>query len=332
MILVMNRDCRKEEIEKVRKRLEINGFKYDVMYGEKHVLIPIVGDLTTSDAGRFESLACVEKVLRVSLPYSLVTRDKKNSDSVIDLGDGVSIGGKYSIIAGPCSVESEENLRNIAEELNRHNVRILRGGTFKMRSSPYSFQGMGEEGLKILRKISDRFGMKCVSEIPDIGKIDCFLKYTDIIQVGARSMNNYEMLRELGKTKKPILLKRSPYAKIEDFLLSAEYLILGGNPNVILCERGIRTFDDSSRNTINIASIPLLKKKTHLPVIMDPSHGTGNREIVSRVALASIPLGADGVLIETHTNPEEALSDGFQSLTPEDFRLFIKKAEKFLSI
>lgn len=290
----------------------------------KNIVLPVVGDFTTSDIGRFRSLEGVEKVLRISKPYYLVTKDYRKK-SVVELGENISIGDSFSFIAGPCSVESEESLEKIASHLSALGVKILRGGTFKMRTSPYSFQGLGEDGLKILRRIGDKYGMKVVSEITDIRDISIFAEYVDMIQIGARNMSNFSMLKEIGKQKKPIMLKRSPSATIDEFLSSAEYILSEGNENVVLCERGSVSIDANTRNSINIATIPILKAATHLPVIIDPSHGVGVARFIPQVAAAAPVLGADGIMIETHFSPSDALSDGFQSLTLESFTSIYKK-------
>jgi 3-deoxy-7-phosphoheptulonate synthase len=262
----------------------------------------------------------VEKILRISEPYYLVTKEYKKEKTIINLGDDVLIGNDFKMIAGPCSIESEESLDKIASYLSSLGVKILRGGAFKLRSSPYSFQGLGINGLKILKKIAEKYKMKTISEISDIRNLDSFLEYVDIIQIGARNMQNYILLKELGRTKKPLMLKRSPSSTIETFLLSAEYILSEGNENLILCERGIKTLDTSTRNTINIAAIPILKNKTHLPVFLDPSHGIGISKHIPNVAQSSVFLGGDGLMIETHFAPQNAMSDGFQSITLENFK------------
>ncbi len=316
MIIVLKKESQ-PHLDTIRERLIANGFKFNVLEGVKFILIPVLGDFTTSDINRFRSIPGVENVIRISSPYYLVTKEYKKK-SVLDIG-GVPIGDSFSFIAGPCSVENEESLTRIAEFLAKQGVKILRGGTFKMRSSPYSFQGLGLEGLVILKRVADNFGMKTVSEIPDIRQLDAFMEYVDIIQVGARNMFNFQLLKELGRVNKPLMLKRSPSAKIEDLLLSAEYILNECNEQIILCELGKVSFDDASRSSVNIAAIPILKEATHLPVFLDPSHGVGIAKYVPKVAEAAAVLGADGIMVEVHFDPSNALSDGFQSITLESF-------------
>lgn len=328
MIIVLKKESQ-DSLENIKSKLRTGGFKFDVLEGVKFVLVPVLGDFTTSDISRFRAMEGVENVLRISNPYYLVTKEFKKK-TVIDLGDGVTIGDNFRFISGPCSVENEASLTTIAEYLSALGVKILRGGTFKMRSSPYSFQGLGKEGLVILRDVARQFGMKTVSEIVDVRNLDFFIEYTDIIQIGARNMYNFSLLKEVGRTKKPVMLKRSPSAKIEDFLLSSEYILSEGNDNVILCERGSTGFDDITRNSINIAAIPAIKNITHLPVFLDPSHGVGIGKFIPAVSEAAVMLGADGLMIETHFDPANALSDGFQSINFEAFTKLYNKVQKLL--
>jgi len=333
MIIVLKKNIAEENLDNIKSTLISNGMSFNVLPGVNYTLIPVMGDLTTSDVGRFKALPGVHKIIRISSPYQMVSKEFCDK-TVIDLGDGVKIGEKLSFISGPCSVEGPDSLDRIAKFLSGLGVNILRGGTYKLRTSPYSFQGLGEQGLKILREVSNRYGMKCVSEIVDIRNLDLFLEYVDIIQVGARNMMNFSLLKELGRAKKPVMLKRSLSAKMEDFLLSAEYLMTEGNPNVILCERGIQSFDDITRSTVNIASIPILKDTTHLPVIFDPSHTIGISKYVPVTSEAAVVLGVDGLMIETHYNPTNALSDGYQTINFESFgRLYgrISKLSNFLN-
>ncbi|MCK5808472.1 3-deoxy-7-phosphoheptulonate synthase [bacterium] len=329
MIIVLKKDEQAETIRNITDVLANNGFTHSVLPGAKYILIPVLGDFTTEDLGRFRSFKGVHKILKISAPYYLVTKEFREK-TVVDLGDGVRIGDGFCTIAGPCSVESEESIREIASLLSKSGVRMLRGGTFKLRSSPYSFQGMGVEGLRLLNSAAREHNMKCISEISDIRNIDSFMEYVDVIQVGARNMQNYALLKELSTTKKPILLKRSPSATAEEFLLSAEYLLSGGNENVILCERGIKSFDSAFRNDINIASVPHYKHISHLPVILDPSHGIGVPTYIPAVAESAVVLGADGVMVEVHTDPSSALSDGFQALIPEKFLAMQKRISQLV--
>ena len=332
MIIVVKKDINEEFIENIKSTLSANGMSFDVLNGERYILIPVAGDLTTSDIGRFKAMPGVDRVVKISTPYVMASKSYRLK-TVVDLGDGIKIGEGFTMISGPCSVDSEASLDKIAAFLSGRGIRILRGGTFKMRTSPYSFQGLGEEGVKILHDTAKRYNMRSVSEITDVRHIDLFDKYIDIFQVGARNMTNFALLKELGKCKKPVLLKRSVSASIEDFMLSAEYLMNEGNENVILCERGIQTFDDSTRSTVNIASIPIIKSLTHLPLLLDPSHSVGNFHYIPQVANAAVVLGADGVMVETHYNPAYALSDGFQSLNFNSFERMhenIKKLYEFM--
>ena len=270
----------------------------------------------------------VEEVLRISAPYKLASRHFRPEGSLIQLGKGVIVGGQHVVMmAGPCSVESEAQIETIADHVAKLGVRVLRGGAFKPRSSPYSFQGLGREGLELMRRAADKHDMLVVSEVMDQTQIPLMLDYVDVLQVGARNMQNYNLLKELGKIGKPILLKRGISATIEELLLSAEYIMAGGNYDVVLCERGIRTFESATRNTLDISAIPVIKKLSHLPIIVDPSHGTGRRDKVAPMARASVAAGADGLLIEVHHDPERALSDGAQALYPDQLAQLIKELQ-----
>ncbi|MBP5407439.1 3-deoxy-7-phosphoheptulonate synthase [bacterium] len=324
MIIVVKKGTNEEFLDNIKETLIANGMSFEVLHGSSYILLPVVGDLTTSDMGRFKSLKGVERIINISKPYFMVSKNYREK-SVVDLGDGVKIGEDFAMISGPCSVESADSLDKIAAFLSSLGVKILRGGTFKMRTSPYSFQGLGENGVKILNETAKRYSMKSVSEIIDVRHIDLFEQYIDIIQVGARNMMNFALLKELGKCSKPILLKRSANATIDEFLSSAEYIMAEGNENIILCERGITSFDDSTRSVVNIAAIPIIKNLTHLPVILDPSHSVGNYKYVTSVSEAAVVLGADGLIIETHFNPTNALSDGYQSLNFSKFGSMYRK-------
>jgi 3-deoxy-7-phosphoheptulonate synthase len=279
-----------------------------------------VGARREFDIRDIEVLPGVGEVHRISSPYKLVARGFRPEGTVVKLANGVRIGSdEVLIMAGPCSVESREQIFAVAESVARSGAKLLRGGAFKPRTSPYSFQGLGEEALKLLRESANKFGLLVVTEVMEISQIEMMLRYVDILQVGARNMQNFNLLRELGKVRKPVLLKRGIAATIEELLLSAEYLLAGGNYDVILCERGIRTFETYTRNTLDISAIPIVKKLSHLPIVADPSHGTGRRDKVAPMARAAIAAGADGLLIEVHNDPDKALSDGAQSLYPEQF-------------
>jgi 3-deoxy-7-phosphoheptulonate synthase len=279
-----------------------------------------VGARVDFDTRNLEVLGGVQEVHRISAPYKLAGRSFRPQGTVVQFANGLQIGGdEVVVMAGPCSVESREQLFKVAEQVSKAGARVLRGGAFKPRSSPYSFQGLGIEGLKLLREAGDRFGLLVISEVMEISQIEMMLPYVDILQVGARNMQNFNLLRELGKIKRPVLLKRGIAATLEELLLSAEYIMAGGNYDVILCERGIRTFETYTRNTLDISAIPIIKQLSHLPMTSDPSHGTGRRDKVASMARASVAAGADALLIEVHHDPDKALSDGAQSLYPEQF-------------
>jgi 3-deoxy-7-phosphoheptulonate synthase len=302
------------------------GFDTHRSTGVRHTVLGAVGSKVDFDIRDLEVLDGVSEVLRISAPYKLASRQFRPEGSIIALGNGVAIGGEQVVLmAGPCSVESAEQIDTIAALLSKLGVRVLRGGAFKPRTSPYSFQGMGPKALEYLRLTGDKYGMVVVSEVMDQTQIPLILEYVDVLQVGARNMQNYNLLKELGKVSKPILLKRGISATIEELLLSAEYIMAGGNYNVILCERGIRTFESYTRNTLDVSAIPVIKKLSHLPIIADPSHGTGRRDKVPPMARAAVAAGADGLLIEVHHDPEKALSYGAQSLFPDQIEKLMKE-------
>jgi 3-deoxy-7-phosphoheptulonate synthase len=320
MVVVMQADATEDQIQHVIDRLVALGFDIHRSTGASHTVLGAVGVRPDFDARDVELLQGVREVVRVTQPYKLASRAFRPEGTTVQLNHGVSIGGReVAVAAGPCAVESGEQIDAIAERVAGLGVRLLRGGAFKPRSSPYSFQGLGEKGLELLRRAADKHGLLVVSEVMDASQISAMLSYVDVLQVGARNMQNYHLLRALGTVQKPVLLKRGMAATIEELLLSAEYIMAGGNHNVILCERGIRTFETYTRNTLDIAAIPVIKKLSHLPIIADPSHGTGRRDKVSPMARAALAAGADGLLIEVHNDPEHALSDGAQSLYFEQF-------------
>ncbi len=320
MIVAMQELATDEQIQDVVEHLVRMGFSVHRTTGERQTILAAVGARTDFDTRNLEVLAGVEHVHRISAPYKLAGRAFRPEGSILDLGRGVRVGGdEVVVMAGPCSVESREQLFTVTELIAKAGARGLRGGAFKPRSSPYSFQGMGEEGLKLLREAGDKFNLLVISEVMEISQIALMLPYIDIFQVGARNMQNFNLLRELGKVRKPVLLKRGIAATLEELLLSAEYIMSGGNYDVILCERGIRTFETYTRNTMDISAIPIIKKLSHLPMTADPSHGTGIRDKVAPMARASVAAGADALLIEVHHNPDKALSDGAQSLYPDQF-------------
>jgi 3-deoxy-7-phosphoheptulonate synthase len=316
----MHAEATDVQIQNVIDRLVSHGFNIHRSTGESHTVLGAVGVHPDFDPRDIELLEGVREVVRITQPYKLASRQWRPEGTIVDLGKGVKIGGPEVVVAaGPCAVESEFQINTIAESVARAGARILRGGAFKPRSSPYTFQGMGEEGLKLMRTAADRNGLLVVSEVMDPSQVDLLMQYVDLLQVGARNMQNYHLLRALGEVRKPVLLKRGLSATIEELLLSAEYIMSGGNYNVILCERGIRTFETSTRNTLDIAAIPVIQKLSHLPIVADPSHGTGRRDKVAPMARAAVAAGGDGLLIEVHHDPEHALSDGAQSLFPDQF-------------
>ena len=328
MIVVMKSDATKKEIDKVKSTIEELGYKAHPIEGELKTVIGVVGD----DRGKphhaenLKQLKGVEKVVPIMQPYKLASREVKEETSTFKIRDAVVGNNKIPVIAGPCSVESEEQLLEIAHAVKESGATMLRGGAFKPRTSPYTFQGMGKEGLELLAKAREATGLPIVTEIMDPDDLELLEEYADVLQIGARNTQNYALLKRVGKSKLPVLLKRGMSTTINEFLMCAEYILSEGNNNVMLCERGIRTFETATRNTFDLNAIPVLKEKTHLPVFADPSHGTGYWQYVTPMALASIAAGADGIIIEVHNRPEVAVSDGGQSLKPAKFDLLMKKA------
>jgi 3-deoxy-7-phosphoheptulonate synthase len=326
MVVVMQEGATEESVQNVINRLMGMGFDIHRSTGARHTVLGAVGAKVDFDTRDIELLDGVEEVLRITAPYKLASRHFRPEGTIVTLKPDVAIGGEVVVVmAGPCSVESAEQIDAVAASVAAHGAKVLRGGAFKPRTSPYSFQGIGEEGLKLMREAADKHNLCVVSEVMDQTLIPMMFNYVDMFQVGARNMQNYNLLRELGKVQKPVLLKRGISATIEELLLSAEYIMAGGNYNVVLCERGIRTFDTYLRNTLDIAAIPVIKKLSHLPIIVDPSHGTGRRDKVAPMARAALAAGADGLIIEVHNDPEKALSDGAQSLFPEQFEQLMKE-------
>ena len=320
MIVAMQESAGEEQIQQVIDHLVKLGFEVHRSTGVRQTVLGAVGAQVDFDIRNIELLPGVQDVHRISSPYKLAGRTFRPEGTLIKFPNGLEIGGKHVVtMAGPCSVESREQLFTTAEAVARAGARVLRGGAFKPRSSPYSFQGMGEDGLKLMREAADQFQLLVISEVMEISQIPLMLPYVDIFQVGARNMQNFNLLRELGKVRKPVLLKRGIAATLEELLLSAEYIMSGGNYQVILCERGIRTFETYTRNTMDISAIPIIHKLSHLPMTADPSHGTGRRDKVAPMARAAVAAGADALLIEVHCDPDKALSDGAQSLFPEQF-------------
>jgi 3-deoxy-7-phosphoheptulonate synthase len=319
MLVVMQQGATDEQIQSVIDRLVTLGFTVHRSTGVMHTVLGGVGPVDEMDPADFEAMEGVKECHRIVSPYKLASRHFRPQGSVIKIGK-VEIGGPHVVtMAGPCSVESREQIEKMADFIAAEGAQILRGGAFKPRSSPYSFQGMGEEGLKLMRAAADRRGLLVVSEVMDHTQLPMLMTYADILQVGARNMQNFNLLREVGRTRKPVLLKRGNSATIEELLLAAEYIMSGGNYDVILCERGIRTFETYTRNTMDISAIPVVKKLSHLPMVGDPSHGTGRRDQVLPMARAAVAAGADGLIVEVHPDPDRAMSDGAQTLTPAQF-------------
>jgi 3-deoxy-7-phosphoheptulonate synthase len=320
MVIVMEQTATEEQVQKVIETLVEVGYDVHRSTGVSHTVLGAVGSPRRSvDPGALELIPGVREVIKITEPYKLVGRTFKPADTVVSVA-GVAVGGpEVVVMAGPCSVESREQIGVVARAVQASGARLLRGGAFKPRTSPYSFQGHGEEALRWMREAADAHGLAVVSEVMDSRTLEMMLRYVDCLQVGARNMQNFDLLKELGKLRRPVLLKRGLSATIEEWLLSAEYILAGGNPDVILCERGIRTFENATRNTLDISAIPVVKKLSHLPILVDPSHGTGRRDKVIPMARAAVAAGADGLLIEVHNEPDKALSDGAQSLYPEQF-------------
>jgi 3-deoxy-7-phosphoheptulonate synthase len=321
MMIVMSPQATADQVRGVVETVESNGFQVHRSDGQTHTVLGCVGVWPEGfDPRRFELLPGVAQVIRISSPYKLASRTFKPTDTVIEMPGGVTIGStEVVLMAGPCTIESREQVETLAPLVKAAGARIMRGGAFKPRTSPYSFQGMGEEGLRYIHEAAQKNGLLVVSEVMDRNQISMMLEYVDILQVGARNMQNFDLLKDLGRVRKPVLLKRGLAATIEELLLSAEYILAGGNTQVLLCERGIRTFEKATRNTLDISAIPVLKSMTHLPIVVDPSHAVGIRDKVPPVARAAVAAGADGLLIEVHHDPDRALCDGAQSLLPAQF-------------
>lgn len=327
MIIKIKRNANQNEVEQLLNNLRELGFDIHSSFGESYQVYGVIGDTGKYDIRNLYAYPCVDNVIRIQEPYKKVNRKLKSDNTIIKIKD-VEIGGNEVIVmAGPCSVESREQVEIIAKEVKKSGAKILRGGAFKPRTSPYSYQGMGLEGLQILREVADKEDMLVISELMDKDHIGMFEEYVDIIQIGARNMQNFSLLKELGKINTPILLKRGFSNTIEEWLMSAEYIMAGGNENVILCERGIRTFEPMTRNTLDISTIPIVKKVSHLPVIIDPSHAAGKWDLVESLSMASVAAGADGLIIEVHHEPEKAMSDGAQSLKPKKFDELMEKVD-----
>jgi len=333
MIIVMQKGASKKLIDHVIDRIKVLGYTPHPIYGEQRTVIGAIGD----ERGKFrlESLTSVpgvESVMPILKPYKLVGRELKTEPSIISIGEHTVGGKQFMLVAGPCSVESHDQLISTAKLVKKAGAQYLRGGAFKPRTSPYSFQGLEEDGLKILKEASEITGLKIVTEVISITDVNLVAEYADVLQVGARNMTNYALLKDLGKIDKPVMLKRGMAATVQDLLMAAEYIASEGNPDIILCERGIRTFENSTRNTLDLSAVPLIKERSNLPIIVDPSHSTGIRNLVAPMSKAAVACGADGLMIEVHHNPEEAFSDGAQSLLPDDFTKLVKELKKYLKL
>lgn len=327
-IIVLRPGAAKKDLRYIVKKLEHKGFTANISRGTERTVIGVIGDtskITEEESNSFGALPGVEKVHRIIKPYRLASRDFKPENTTIRIGKHIIGGKKIHIIAGPCAIENRQRLLKIAQEVKKAGATFVRGGAFKPRTSPYSFQGLREEGLKLLAMVGRKTGMPTVTELMDPRDIEAVLQDSDIIQIGARNMQNFRLLQEVGSYDKPVILKRGLSATIKDLLMAAEYILAQGNSKVILCERGIRTFETATRNTLDLSAVPVLKGLTHLPVIVDPSHGVGQWDLVAPMSKAAIAAGADGLMIEVHTNPEEALSDGEQSLKPEKFKVLMRE-------
>jgi 3-deoxy-7-phosphoheptulonate synthase len=329
MIITLKKNAPQAEVDKLIAQFEARGLKVNIIQGDNFNVFGLVGDTASLDERRIMGNEWVENVQRIAAPYKLANRMFHPEDTIVDV-DGVRFGGseKIVVIGGPCSVECQDGVDEIAKEVKAAGARMLRGGAYKPRTSPYSFQGLGYEGIKDLVHARELTGLPIVSELMSADKIDEFVDNVDLVQIGARNMQNYDLLKAVGRINKPILLKRGFSNTIEEWIMSAEYIMAEGNPNVILCERGIRTFEKYTRNTMDLAVVPIIKEKTHLPIVIDPSHATGDWKLVESVSLAAVAAGCDGLIIEVHNHPDEAWSDGMQSLKPERFAQLIQKARK----
>ena len=325
MIIVLKPHATKEHADELMQRIAALGLRPLYMPGQERVVLGALGDERAIESLHLDSDPMVESVKPILAPYKLVGRDMHPHDTIVEIA-GIQVGGgRFTVVAGHCAVESADQMRSTARSVKAAGAHALRGGAYKPRTSPYSFQGLGAEGLEILRTIGQETGLPIVTEVVDVGDVELVHRYADAFQAGARNMQNYRLLQELGRSRKPVILKRGMAAKVDDLLLAAEYILAEGNPNVILCERGITTFETATRNTLDLNAIPLIKQRSHLPVMVDPSHGTGLRELVTPMAKAALACGADGILVEVHCDPPNALSDGRQSLFPEQFEAMMRE-------
>ena len=333
MLVVMQAHASEEQVREVCKKIESLGYRAHPMPGAQRTAIGITGNQGVVEPGTLEEMPGVGEVIQVSKPYKLVSRDVKEDNSVIHFPGGVTIGGReLAVVAGPCAVENPQQSFTVAERVARAGARFFRGGAYKPRTSPYSFQGLGEEGLKIMAEIRERYGLLIVTEAVDYESLDLVEKYADMIQIGARNMQNFSLLKRAGRASKPVLLKRGIAATLEEFLMAAEYIMSEGNYNVVLCERGVRTFADHTRNTLDLSVVPAVHRLSHLPILVDPSHGTGKRNKVTPLSRAAVAVGADGLIVEVHHQPDQALSDGMQSLYPDQFDALMSEIRQIAGI
>jgi 3-deoxy-7-phosphoheptulonate synthase len=334
MLVVMKAHATDEQVRSVCEKIEKLGYRAHAMPGAQRTAIGITGNKGEVEQGTLEEMAGVQEVIKVSKPYKLVSRDIKEDNTVIRFaGTEATIGGAgLAIVAGPCAIESREQAFAVAERVHRAGAQFFRGGAYKPRTSPYSFQGLGEEGLRIMAEIRQQYGMKIITEAIDNESLDLVEEYADMIQIGARNMQNFSLLKRAGRAKKPVLLKRGMSATLEEFLMAAEYILSEGNYNVALCERGVRTFADHTRNTLDLSVVPAVQRLSHLPIFVDPSHGTGKRNKVTPLSRAAVAVGADGLMVEVHNKPDEAMSDGPQSLFPDQFDDLMKQVRQIASV
>lgn len=333
MLVMMKANATAEDVRAVCRKIEEMGYRAHPIPGSMRTAIGITGNRGPIEAAAIEALSGVGECVPVSKPYKLVGRELKEETTIIDLGDGVRIGGpELAVIAGPCAVESREQARTIAAAVKAAGARLFRGGAYKPRTSPYSFQGLAEEGLKILSEVRNEFGLKIVTEAVDVESLELVEQYSDLIQIGARNMQNFSLLKRAGRSRRPVLLKRGLSATLDELLMAAEYILAEGNYHVVLCERGIRTFADHARNTLDLSVIPAVQRLSHLPILVDPSHGTGKREKVIPLSRAAVAVGADGLIIEVHHSPDEALSDGYQSIRPQDFERLMNEIRQIAEV
>jgi 3-deoxy-7-phosphoheptulonate synthase len=339
MLVVMQAQATEEQVRAVCNKIEALGYRPHAMPGAQRTAIGITGNRGEVESGSLEEMPGVQEVIRVSKPYKLVSRDTKPDNTIIKFAAAnastlpITIGGRdLAIIAGPCGIESREQAFAIAERVARAGAQFFRGGAYKPRTSPYSFQGLGEEGLKIMAEVRDRFGLLIVTEAVDYESLDLVDQYADVIQIGARNMQNFSLLKRAGRARKPVLLKRGISATLEEFLMAAEYIMSEGNYNIVLCERGVRTFADHTRNTLDLSIVPAVQRLSHLPIVVDPSHGTGKRNKVTPLSRAAVAVGADGLIVEVHHDPDRALSDGMQSLYPDQFDALMRQVKQIAAV